>query len=123
MYLLASLYAIGYMRSGDKPHACIAFMRCLPASRLTTLAGPLMNNIGVYWIAIELTTLVSTFLVCFELGRESIEAAWKYIVIVSGGYQPGALLGIVFFYWGGSLVLGPTYDLTWSALARTWRRS
>ena len=74
-----------------------------------------MNNIGVYWIAIELTTLVSTFLVCFELGRESIEAAWKYIVIVSGGISL-ALLGIIFYYWGGSLVLGATYDLTWSAL-------
>lgn len=114
VYLLASLYAIGYMRDSD-PARLPHFYALFAGFGLTTLAGPLMNNVGVYWIAIELTTLVSTFLVCFELGRESIEAAWKYLVVVSGGISL-ALLGIVFYYWGGSLVLGPTYDLTWSTL-------
>jgi hydrogenase-4 component F len=83
---------------------------------LTTLAGPLMNSIGLYWIAIELTTLVSTFLVAFERIAESIEAAWKYIMVVSAGISL-ALLGTVLLYWGGSFVLGPRYNMTWSALA------
>ena len=74
-----------------------------------------MNNAGLYWIAIELTTLVSTFLVGFERAAESIEAAWKYIIIVSAGISL-ALLGTVLFYWCGSFVLGPTYDMTWDAL-------
>jgi hydrogenase-4 component F len=120
VYLLASIYAIGYMRSSDEKRL-YRFYALFSGFGLTTLAGPLMNNIGVYWIAIELTTLVSTFLVCFELGRESIEAAWKYIVIVSGGISL-ALLGIIFYYWGGSLVLGATYDLTWSALRHVAQR-
>jgi hydrogenase-4 component F len=81
----------------------------------TMVCGPLMNNIGVYWIAIELTTLVSTFLVGFEKGQEAIEAAWKYIIVVSAGISL-ALLGTVLFYWAGSLVIGPTYDITWDAL-------
>nr|WP_208456440.1 proton-conducting transporter membrane subunit [Burkholderia pseudomultivorans] len=81
----------------------------------TMICGPLMNNVGVYWIAIELTTLVSTFLVGFEHGQEAIEAAWKYIIVVSAGISL-ALLGTVLFYWAGSLVLGPTYDMTWSTL-------
>jgi hydrogenase-4 component F len=115
VYLLASIYAIGYMRSTGEDQRLYRFYALFAGFALTTLAGPLMNNIGVYWIAIELTTLVSTFLVCFELGRESVEAAWKYMVIVSAGISL-ALLGIVFYYWGGSLVLGDTYDLTWSAL-------
>lgn len=115
VYLLASLYAIGYMRHTEKDARLWRFYALFAGFALTTLSGPLMNNIGVYWIAIELTTLVSTFLVCFELGRESIEAAWKYIVVVSGGISL-ALLGIIFFYWGGSLHLGATYDLTWSSL-------
>jgi hydrogenase-4 component F len=114
VYLLASIYAIGYMRA-DEDRRLYRFYALFAGFGLTTLAGPLMNNIGVYWIAIELTTLVSTFLVCFELGRESIEAAWKYIVIVSAGISL-ALLGIIFYYWGGSLVLGATYDLTWATL-------
>lgn len=115
VYLLASLYAIGYMRHLREDARLHRFYALFAGFALTTLAGPIMNNIGVYWIAIELTTLVSTFLVCFELGRESIEAAWKYIVVVSGGISL-ALLGIILFYWGGSQFLGATYDLTWSAL-------
>jgi hydrogenase-4 component F len=112
VYLLASIYAIGYMRHLKEDPRLWRFYALFAGFALTTLTGPLMNNIGVYWIAIELTTLVSTFLVCFELGRESIEAAWKYIVVVSGGISL-ALLGIILFYWGGSLHLSATYDLTW----------
>ena len=56
------------------------------------------------------------FLVADEHAAESIEAAWKYIIVVSGGISL-ALLGTVLFYWAGSLVLGPTYDMTWAALA------
>ena len=115
VYLLASLYAIGYMRSLDSPARLHRFYALFAGFALTMLLGPLMNNIGVYWIAIELTTLVSTFLVGFEKTRESIEAAWKYIVVVSAGISL-ALLGIILYYWGGSLILGPTYALTWATL-------
>ena len=115
VYLLASIYAIGYMRHTGDERRRYRFYALFAGFALTTLAGPLMNSVGVYWIAIELTTLVSTFLVCFELSRESIEAAWKYIVVVSGGISL-ALLGIILYYWSGSLVLGPTYDLTWQTL-------
>jgi hydrogenase-4 component F len=115
VYFLASIYAIGYMRHDVDEGRLWRFYALFAAFGLTTLSGPLMNNVGVYWIAIELTTLVSTFLVCFELNRESIEAAWKYIVVVSGGISL-ALLGIILYYWSGSFPLGPTYDLTWSTL-------
>ncbi len=115
VYLLASIYAIGYMRALDEEKRLHRFYALFAGFALTTLLGPLMNNVGVYWIAIELTTLVSTFLVGFERTRESVEAAWKYIIVVSAGISL-ALLGIIFFYWGGSLTLGATYDLTWSAL-------
>jgi hydrogenase-4 component F len=115
VYLLASIYAIGYMRASDSQRQLWQFYALFAGFALTTLLGPLMNNVGVYWIAIELTTLVSTFLVGFERTRESVEAAWKYIVVVSAGISL-ALLGIVFYYWAGSLHLGPSYDLTWSAL-------
>ena len=115
VYLLASLYAIGYMRARNEPQRLHRFYALLAGFALTILLGPLMNNIGVYWIAIEFTTLVSTFLVGFEKTRVSVEAAWKYIVIVSAGISL-ALLGIVFYYWNASLHLGPTFNLTWGAL-------
>ncbi len=115
VYFLASLYAVGYMRLLDEDRRLPRFYALFAAFACTMLAAPLMNNIGVYWIAVELTTLVSTFLVGFELGRESIEAAWKYIIVVSAGISL-ALLGTLLFYWGGSLVAGPTYDMTWEVL-------
>lgn len=115
VYLLASIYAVGYMRLLDEPERLPRFYALFAGFALSTLIGPLMNNAGLYWIAIELTTLVSTFLVAFEHEAESIEAAWKYIIIVSAGISL-ALLGTVLFYWGGTFVLGPTYDMTWAAL-------
>lgn len=115
VYFLASIYSIGYMRLLDEDDNLWSFYALFAAFALTILLSAVMNNAGLYWIAIELTTLVSTFLVGFERVAESIEAAWKYIIIVSAGISL-ALLGTVLFYWAGSIVLGPTYDMTWDAL-------
>ena len=91
------------------------FYAMFAAFGLSTLVAPLMNNAGLYWIAVELTTLISTFLVAFEREASSIEAAWKYIIVVSAGISL-ALLGTVLFYWSGTFVIGPTYDMTWQVL-------
>jgi hydrogenase-4 component F len=115
VYLLASIYAIGYMRMLDEPERLPHFYTLFSIFALTMFLAPLMDNIGLYWIAIELTTLVSTFLVGFEREAEAIEAAWKYIMIVSAGISL-ALLGTIFLYWAGSMVLGPTYQMTWESL-------
>jgi hydrogenase-4 component F len=115
VYLLASIYSIGYMRLIGEDDRLWSYYALFAGFALTMLLSAVMNNAGLYWIAIELTTLVSTFLVGFERGAESIEAAWKYIIIVSAGISL-ALLGTVLFYWCGSFVLGPTYDMTWDAL-------
>ncbi len=115
VYLLASIYSIGYMRLLGEDEKLWSFYALFSGFALTILVSSVMNNAGLYWIAIELTTLVSTFLVGFERAAESIEAAWKYIIIISAGISL-ALLGTVLFYWCGSFVLGPTYDMTWDAL-------
>ena len=115
VYVLASIFSIGYMRLIGDDDQLWGFYALFAGFALTILMSAVMNNAGLYWIAIELTTLVSTFLVGFERGPESIEAAWKYIIIVSAGISL-ALLGTLLFYWAGSFVLGPTYDMTWEAL-------
>ena len=115
VYLLASIYSIGYMRLLGEDERLWGFYALFSSFTLTILLSSVMNNAGLYWIAIELTTLVSTFLVGFERGAESIEAAWKYIIIISAGISL-ALLGTVLFYWCGSFVVGPTYDMTWDIL-------
>ena len=107
VYFLASIYAVGYMRLLREDDRLFGFYALFAGFGLTTLVAPLMNNIGLYWIAIELTTIVSTFLVAFERVGESVEAAWKYIMVVSAGISL-ALLGTMLFYWSGSFVLGPS---------------
>ncbi|MHB1565881.1 MAG: proton-conducting transporter transmembrane domain-containing protein [Acidiferrobacter sp.] len=116
VYFLASLYAIGYMRllTEERQRLC-QFYSLFAAFALTMFLAPVMNNPGVYWIAIDLTTIVSAFLVGFERAAESAEAAWKYIIIVSAGLSL-ALLGIVLFYWAGTFVFGPVYAMTWAHL-------
>ncbi len=117
VYLLASIYSVGYMRAEPADAARLhGYYALFSGFAFTMFAAPLMNDVGLYWIAIESTTLVSTFLVAFERNAESIEAAWKYIMVVSAGISL-SLLGTIILYWGGTFVLGPTYQMTWAALA------
>ena len=116
VYFLASIYAIGYMRMlAEVGTGLWRFYTLFAAFACTVELAPFMNNAGVYWIAVELTTLVSAFLVGYERAAESMEAAWKYIIVVSAGISL-ALLGTILLYWCGSFVLGPTYDMTWGVL-------
>lgn len=63
----------------------------------TMFCVPAINNLAIVWVAIEMTTLVSAFLVGFHSSKTSIEAAWKYIIICSVGIAL-ALLGIILLY-------------------------
>ncbi len=80
---------------------------------LSMLAVPLLANVALMWIAVELTTLVSAFLVGFEDTPEALEAAWKYVVLTTLGAVL-ALLGFLILYWG-SRIAGLT-PFTWSGL-------
>ncbi|HVT69280.1 MAG TPA: proton-conducting transporter membrane subunit [Trebonia sp.] len=60
-------------------------------------AAVLAGNLGLSWIAIEATTIVTAFLVGHAGTRAALEAAWKYTVICSVGIAL-ALLGIVVLY-------------------------
>jgi hydrogenase-4 component F len=62
---------------------------------VTMLLVPMVANLVVLWIGIELTTVTSTYLVASDRRPEALEAAWKYIVITSTGIV-FALLGTIF---------------------------
>jgi hydrogenase-4 component F len=55
------------------------------------------NNIGVAWVAIEATTVVTAFLVGHRRTRTALEATWKYVVVCSVGIAV-AFLGTVLLY-------------------------
>ncbi|OGC05006.1 hypothetical protein A2276_03535 [candidate division WOR-1 bacterium RIFOXYA12_FULL_43_27] len=73
-----------------------------------------VNNLGLMWVAIEITTLVSAFLVGFHNNKNSVEAAWKYIIICSVGITL-ALLGTILFSYAFVFSTGAK-SLNWTEL-------
>jgi hydrogenase-4 component F len=79
-------------------------------------AVPLVDNLGLVWVGIEATTIVSALLVGFNRTPGAIEAAWKYLILGSIGIG-FALLGTLLVYASSVGVLGETSDaLTWTRL-------
>jgi hydrogenase-4 component F len=79
-------------------------------------AVPLANNLGLVWVGIEATTIVSALLVGFARTPTAIEAAWKYLILGSIGIG-FALLGTLLLYASSVRVLGETSEaLAWTSL-------
>lgn len=68
-----------------------------PAFLAAMVLAVCANNIGVIWVAIEATTVVTAFLVGHRRTRASLEATWKYVIICSVGIAV-AFLGTVLLY-------------------------
>ncbi len=82
----------------------------------TMLLTVLSNNLGLMWIAIEATTLASTFLVNVDDKKSSIEAAWKYLILCTVGIAL-ALFGVILVYYSiASNVGGEGASLNWTFL-------
>jgi len=64
-----------------------------------------VSSLGMMWIMIEATTLISAFLVGYYRNEQATEAAWKYIMICSVGITL-ALMGLMLVYASASGVLG-----------------
>ncbi len=99
----ASVYSIGYISDEvDMEKMSVSrarvYFHLFNLFSVAMLIVPLLNNLALVWIAIEMTTLISAFLVGFHNVKESVEAAWKYIMICSVGIT-FALLGVIFFYY------------------------
>lgn len=68
-------------------------------------------SLGAMWVAIEMTTLISAFLVGFYNTKNSVEAAWKYIIICSVGIIL-ALLGTILFSYA-LIFAGGARSMSW----------
>lgn len=76
----------------------------------------LSNNLGLMWVGIEATTLLTAFLICLHVSPLSLEATWKYLVVCS--------VGVAFAFVGTLLVaasaqplgLDPSEMLLWTRL-------
>ena len=69
--LLSGVYAVGYLRRNEArglitPRMRREFYGLMPAYVFALLFVVMSNNLGLLWIAVELTTLASVFLVAFH---------------------------------------------------------
>lgn len=82
----------------------------------TMMLVVLVDSLGLMWVTIEATTLVSALLVAFKFTRTSLEAAWKYVMVCTVGICL-ALLGTILVYYAQLAALGSAMPLDWAYLA------
>lgn len=128
LYAVVGVYSIGYL--GDEARAVRSdtaeeqalfarhssrFYLGLNAFAWSLICAPLVNDLALLWIAVEITTVVSALLVALDNTEGATEAAWKYVLIASSGLGI-ALLATIFMYYSGAQALGQSYDLAFDPL-------
>src|SRR5438874_1131016 len=84
LFFLCSLYAPGYLAlRSDRPNRL--FCANLFASQAMMTLVTLSHHLGLMWVAMEATTLVSAPSIYFNHNARSLEATWKYLLIGSVG--------------------------------------
>jgi len=117
---VAALYSKNYMGrqydngTVDDKHI-VRYYQGFNVFLLTMLVVPIANNLGVMWVMVEATTLVSVLLIMLYFKENAIEAAWKYLIIATVGLS-FALIGTVFFYYA-NINTSPSEDaMNWTGM-------
>ncbi len=122
VFLLSSAFAGVYFSNGHGDQAfTLPIARRFGALWLGSLTAMMLvlvsNNLGIMWVGMEATTLLSAFLISLYPSRLSLEAMWKYLIICS--------IGIAFAFLGTVLAAAsiqsptgaPADALFWTNLA------
>jgi len=99
LFAASSVYALGYFschESWGNRIFIVCLLLFLAAMSMATVA----RHLGVLWVAVEATTLVSAPMIYYNHNRFSIEATWKYLLLCSVGIAL-AMLGILFVAYAG----------------------
>lgn len=88
VFLLSSVYARGYVRSlldaGEiDPAVLKIFYGCFNSLLLVVTLALFSNSFALFWIFLELTTILSAVLIVTLNAKENIVAALKYVFIAS----------------------------------------
>jgi hydrogenase-4 component F len=116
---VTSLYSINYIgRQYDTgvldQKRLVRYYQGFNAFIFTMLLVPLSNNIGIMWVAIEATTLVSVLLIMLYVKESAIEASWKYLIVATVGLS-FALFGIILFNYA-NIGSNPDDAMNWTNL-------
>ncbi len=119
VFFAASLYAGGYVtrliETGElNPKSLRLFYGGFSILMTVTPVAFLSDNLALFWILAEITTVVSAMLVASLAARENIDAALKYIFIASTAML-FAFIGLIFLFEMSRTGSG-TGTLNWSEL-------
>src|SRR5260370_12511632 len=122
VFLLSSTFAGVYFPNESSEHPfTLPVARRFGALWLGSLSAMMLvlvsNNLGIMWVGMEATTLLSAFLISLHPNRLSLEAMWKYLIICSIGVAfafMGTLLAAASIQSGGR---GGAEALFWPSLA------
>lgn len=94
LYLGCGFYAVDYLALRlDRGNRII--VPCLLVFLAAMSLAIISRHLGLMWVAVETTTVVSAPLIYYNRNRLSIEATWKYLLLCSVGIAL-AMLGIMF---------------------------
>ena len=120
VFVLTSFYAMIYFR-GELESGALSlrlarrfgalWFGALGAMTLVMIS----NNLGILWVGIEATTLLTAFLICLHRSPASLEAMWKYLIICSVGVA-FAFMGTLFVAASAGRSLSPANALLWTRL-------
>jgi len=119
IFTLAALYARGYVDSlladGELEKGSLKlFYSAWSLLLLVLVLAFFSDNLALFWIFAELTTVISAMLVAILSARENIDAAIKYIFIASVSML-FSFVGLIFLFEISRSVLG-TGTLNWTDL-------
>ncbi len=138
LFLMVSIYTAGYLKRDsdrdvedsvegfsfrNKPEA--VFNACLLFFLATMSLVCISRHMGLLWVAIEATTLVSAPLISFHKHHRSLEATWKYLLICSVGIAV-ALLGNYFMAFAAHQEISLNLDIligNASSLDQKWLKA
>jgi hydrogenase-4 component F len=119
--LLSGGYSVGYLRRNEARGRVTPWRRreldaLVPLYVFAMLLVSVSNNLGILWIAVEITTLASVFLIAFHNRDTSLEAAWKFLVLASLGLAFALLGTVLLFASGRGLLPEGMGGLNWTRL-------
>jgi len=95
VFITISIYSIHYLKKHqtDKRWHSI-YTSTVMLFDLFMMIALLSTHIGLYWVLLEATTLLTAPLIYFNKTKHSLEATWKYVFICSIGIAI-AFIGII----------------------------
>jgi hydrogenase-4 component F len=117
VFWTSTLFAGRYFAASELPLPKARIFAVFWLASLVSMTLVLVSNhLGLMWVGVETTTLMTTFLIALHRSRESLEATWKYLMICSVGIAI-AFLGMLIVGASASQVVGKDGDvMLWTTL-------